>query len=228
MNDVQQLVSVSLGFTLILLAIRAFYTGTVIYFFYPWNLFLALVPVFFSGLLLKQKTLNYKSILLLGLWLLFLPNAPYLVTDIFHFEERPPVPFWFDLMLVVSGAWNGILLCMISLFRVEKFLKTVCTPKHTDSIMPLILFLCGYGIYIGRYLRYNSWDVVTEPVGILRTVNTSYPSSVSKSECMAVYFCFCVFSRHYLFHYKKTAPRYVSTGAVLNFLSNQKSNPSEK
>ena len=169
MNDLQQLVSISLGFTLVLLAVRVFYTGTVMYFFYPWNLFLALVPVFFSGLLLKQKTLNYKSILLLGLWLLFLPNAPYLVTDIFHFEERPPVPFWFDLMLVVSGAWNGILLCMISLFRVERFLKTVCTPKLTGKIMPLIIFLCGYGVYIGRYLRYNSWDVVTEPVGILRT-----------------------------------------------------------
>src|SRR6478735_7365509 len=123
MNDLQQLVSISLGFTLVLLAGRVFYTETVMYFFYPWNLFLALVPVFFSGLLLKQKTLNYKSILLFGLWLLFLPNAPYLVTDIFHFEERAPVPFWFDLMLVVSGAWNGILLCMISLFRVERFLK---------------------------------------------------------------------------------------------------------
>jgi uncharacterized membrane protein len=169
MNDVQQLVSISLGFTLALLIIRLFYTGTAMYFFYPWNLFLALVPVFFSGLLLKQKTLNYKSILLLALWLLFLPNAPYLVTDIFHFEERPPVPFWFDLMLVVSGAWNGILLCMISLLRVERFLKTVCTPKLTGKIMPLIIFLCGYGVYIGRYLRYNSWDVVTEPIGILRT-----------------------------------------------------------
>ena len=169
MNDLQQLVSISLGFTLVLLAARVFYTGTVMYFFYPWNLFLALVPVFFSGLLLKQKTLNYKSILLFGLWLLFLPNAPYLVTDIFHFEERAPVPFWFDLMLVVSGAWNGILLCMISLFRIERFLKTACTPKLTDKIMPLIIFLCGYGVYIGRYLRYNSWDVVTEPVGILRT-----------------------------------------------------------
>jgi uncharacterized membrane protein len=169
MNDVQQLVSISLGFTLALLIIRLFYTGTAMYFFYPWNLFLALVPVFFSGLLLKQRALNYKSILLLALWLLFLPNAPYLVTDIFHFEERPPVPVWFDLMLVVSGAWNGILLCMISLFRVERFLKTVCTPKLTGKIMPLIIFLCGYGVYIGRYLRYNSWDVVTEPVGILRT-----------------------------------------------------------
>ncbi|MEO8711828.1 MAG: DUF1361 domain-containing protein, partial [Parafilimonas sp.] len=152
-----------------LLAMRAVYAGSIAYFFYPWNLFLALIPVYFSGLLLKQKTLNYKSILLLGLWLLFLPNAPYLVTDIFHFEARPPVPLWFDLMLVVSGAWNGILLCMISLFRVEKFLNTRCKTKYTEAIIFLLLIFCGYGIYIGRYLRYNSWDVVTDPVNILRS-----------------------------------------------------------
>jgi uncharacterized membrane protein len=169
LNDTQKLISVSLCFTLGLLAIRAVYANSIAYFFYPWNLFLAIVPVYFSGLLLKQKTLNYKSILWLGLWLLFLPNAPYLVTDIFHFEARPPVPLWFDLMLVVSGAWNGILLCMISLFRVEKFLNTRCKTKFTEAIIFLLLIFCGYGIYIGRYLRYNSWDVVTDPLNILRS-----------------------------------------------------------
>ena len=169
MNDIQKLIFVSLFFTLSLLALRAVYTGSLTYFFYPWNLFLATVPLFFSGLLVKQKTLNYKSILLLVLWLLFLPNAPYLVTDIFHYQKRPPVPMWFDLILVVSGAWNGILMCMISMFRVERFLKKVFNPKLTSPIMFLLLIPCGYGIYIGRFLRYNSWDVITQPVSILKT-----------------------------------------------------------
>lgn len=169
LNDTQKLISISLCFTLILLVIRTLYADSVAYFFYPWNLFLALIPVFFSGLLLKQKTINYKSGLWLVLWLLFLPNAPYLLTDIFHFEARPPVPLWFDLILVVSGAWNGILLCMISLFRVEKFLNTRCKIKFTGGIIFIILLLCGYGIYIGRYLRYNSWDVVTKPASILKS-----------------------------------------------------------
>jgi uncharacterized membrane protein len=101
--------------------------------------------------------------------LLFLPNAPYLVTDIFHFEARPPVPQWFDLMLVVSGAWDGILFCMISLFRVERFLRTRYPSKLAEAIMFLTLLPCGYGIYIGRYLRYNSWDVVTDPIGLIKT-----------------------------------------------------------
>jgi uncharacterized membrane protein len=169
LTPTQTLVSVSVGFTLSLLFVRAIYTESLTYFFYPWNLFLAIVPLVLSGLLSKQKTLNYKSILLLGLWLLFLPNAPYLVTDIFHFFERPPVPMWFDLMLVVSGAWNGILLCMISLFKVERFLKSVYRHRFINVLMFLLLIPCGYGIYIGRFLRYNSWDVFTDPLGIIKT-----------------------------------------------------------
>ncbi len=169
LNVTQKLVLVSLGFTLSLLFVRAVYTGSMDYFFYPWNLFLATVPLFFSSLLKKQKTFNYQSILYLGLWLLFLPNAPYLVTDIFHYTERPPVPMWFDLVLVVSGAWNGILLCMLSLFGVERFLRKTCNPKYINFVMFSILVPCGYGIYIGRYLRYNSWDIITEPVGLFKT-----------------------------------------------------------
>jgi uncharacterized membrane protein len=169
LNDVQKLVSLSLSFTLALLIMRGLYTGMLTYFFYPWNLFLAILPVYFSGLLLKEKTFNYKSILWLGLWLLFLPNAPYLLTDIFHFKERPPVPMWFDLMLVVSCAWNGILFCMISLFRVERFLKTRVNSGFVNVLMFLLLIPCGYGIYIGRYLRYNSWDVVTNPARLIKT-----------------------------------------------------------
>lgn len=168
-NDTQKFISVSLLFTLSLLIIRVLYTGDINYIFYPWNLFLALVPLYFSRLLLKQNSFNYKSFLLLGLWLLFIPNAPYLITDIFHFEERPPVPMWFDLVLVSSGAWNGILIFMISLYRIEKFLKLVCNSKIINSLIIILLLLCGYGIYIGRYMRYNSWDVVTKPVSILKT-----------------------------------------------------------
>jgi uncharacterized membrane protein len=168
-SDTQVIVSISLCFTISLLTVRALYTGTIMYFFYPWNLFLALLPLFFSGLLVKVKSISYKSICLFLLLLLFLPNAPYLITDIFNFEARPPVPLWFDLMLVVSGAWNGILCFTISLLRIEKFLNTISHLNLANKITPLILLLCGYGVYIGRYLRYNSWDVVTKPFHILKT-----------------------------------------------------------
>lgn len=210
LNDVQQLVSVSLCFTLGLFVMRIAYTGTIAYLCYPWNLFLALIPVFLSGFLVKQKTFNYKSIGLLGLWLLFLPNAPYLVTDIFHFEERPPVSLWFDLMLVVSAAWNGILFCMISLFRVEKFLRKTCTQNVANKIMPLLILLCGYGVYIGRYLRYNSWDIVTEPFDILRTSTHHLHHPVQNLNVWMFTFIFAAFLGIIYFTIKKL-PRVVAT-----------------
>ena len=182
---------------------RAFYTGSLTYFFYPWNLFLATVPLFFSGLLLKQKTLNYKSIFLLGLWLLFLPNAPYLVTDIFHYQERPPVPMWFDLMLVVSGAWNGVLLCMISLLRVERFLRTRYKSRFIDAIMFVLLLLCGYGIYIGRYLRYNSWDIISDPFSLAADIVSMIFHPFENGYAWGMTLCYAVFITFLYFTIKK-------------------------
>lgn len=202
-TDTQKLVLVSLAFTLSLLFVRVLYTGETVYLFYPWNLFLATVPLFFSSLLKRQQSINYKSVLYFTLWLLFLPNAPYLVTDIFHYEQRPPMPKWFDLMLVVSGAWNGILLCMLSLFSVERFIKKICPVKYTNYIMSLILLACGYGIYIGRFLRFNSWDVVTEPADLLKTSTHHIHHPMQNLNVWAFTILFAVFLNIVYFTIKK-------------------------
>jgi uncharacterized membrane protein len=122
LNGFERMVLLSILFTIILVVIRYLSTSDQQYFFYPWNLFLATVPYFFSRRLKKYKQINLKVMATLCCWLLFLPNAPYVITDFFHFEERPPVPYWFDLLLVVSGAWNGAVLGITSLMQVERFL----------------------------------------------------------------------------------------------------------
>ncbi len=167
-SDTEKMILLSVSFTVALLIVRMVYAGNLTYIFYPWNLFLAMIPMYFSRQL-KQAVMGYKTILLLCAWLLFFPNAPYLVTDIFHFEERPPVPQWFDLLIVVSGAWNGLLLCMVSLRQVEQFLSAYVKKKWLNTITVSFLFLCGYGIYLGRYLRYNSWDIFVKPITILNS-----------------------------------------------------------
>jgi uncharacterized membrane protein len=211
-NDTQKLVSGSLSFTLSLLLIRVLYTGEPMYFFYPWNLFLGLIPLFFSSLLAKEKKLNYKSILFFALWLLFVPNAPYLITDIFHFEERPPVPAWFDLMLVVSGAWNGILFFMISLLRIERFLYATCQKNLVNKIMLLLILLCGYGVYIGRYLRYNSWNVVTDPFDILKTSTHHIHHPLQNLNVWLFTFIFSLFLAIMYFTIKKLPRALFATG----------------
>jgi uncharacterized membrane protein len=114
----------SILFTMVLLCARFYYTKELMYSFYIWNTFLAVIPLCCSRRLIRLDRFGYKAVLLLAGWLAFLPNAPYMITDVFHYMDRPPVPAWFDLLLVTSAAWNGLLLGIISLMQVERFLHT--------------------------------------------------------------------------------------------------------
>ncbi len=157
----------SISFTLVLVAIRIVYTNDLSYIFYGWNLFLAIIPWLCSSSLQKHTSIGFTTILLLTLWLLFLPNAPYVITDIFHYELREPIPMWYDLLIVTTAAWNGLLLGIVSLMQVEKFLQNFWGKIWVQGFVFTSLMLCGYGVYIGRYSRYNSWDIVTKPQHIL-------------------------------------------------------------
>jgi len=163
LSSVEKMLMLSISFTIALLSIRIWRTQELTYIFYTWNLFLAIVPFVFSRKLECQTKFGFVSIILIAGWLLFFPNAPYIITDFFHYKERPPIPKWFDLLIVTSAAWNGLLLGIASLMQVENFLA-----KHIKAVwVRLAVFssmvLCGYGIYIGRFLRFNSWHIVTHP-----------------------------------------------------------------
>lgn len=164
---IEKMLAVSLGFTMILLVFRIIYSGNLSYIFYVWNLFLAVVPLLISRKLQKHQTYNTKTTLLLLTWLLFLPNAPYVVTDLFHYKERWPVPKWYDLLLVTSAAWNGLMAGFISVMQTEQFISRWLSKRRTQLIILLVFFLCSYGIYVGRFLRFNSWDVITDPFELI-------------------------------------------------------------
>lgn len=168
-SKINWLLSLSLSFTFLLLLIRIVITNTITYSFYFWNIFLAIVPFVFSYKLSKCEKINRTAVLLFVCWLLFFPNAFYIVTDIFHFKERKSAPKWFDLVLVFSAAYNGLLLGIVSLLQVEKYLSLVLSAKLKTFAITAILLLNSYGIYIGRFLRFNSWDVVTNPDDVLFT-----------------------------------------------------------
>ena len=167
LSATEKMLLISLGFTMILLAFRIVYSGTLNYIFYAWNLFLAVVPLLFSRKLQRHSQFSSVSTGLLLGWLLFFPNAPYVITDIFHFKERLPVPKWYDLLLVTSAAWNGMILGFISLIQVEQFLSRQFSRIKVSAMISCFVFLCGYGIYIGRYMRYNSWDIITNPFRLI-------------------------------------------------------------
>lgn len=170
-SAINKILFASVCFTMLLLLARIIRTGELVYTFYPWNIFLALIPLFASRRLLKQKRPGIKAILYLMIWLLYLPNAP--VTDLFHFEERRGCPIWFDLVLVSSGSWNGIITGILSLLNVEKFLKRHFENKVVQTSILFFIALCGYGVYLGRFLRFNSWDIITNPAGLASYIKSS-------------------------------------------------------
>lgn len=166
----KKVLTISIGFALALFSFRVLYSGSLLFFFIPWNLFLAWLPFYFSSLMLKENRVVGKFFWFC-LWLLFLPNAPYLITDLVHLEQRPPIPFYFDLVLLFIAAWNGLLLGLLSVKNIEEQLRLQFNQLQVKFILFFIFMLSGFGIYLGRYDRYNSWHILTQPFDLIRDIS---------------------------------------------------------
>ncbi|NQY10193.1 MAG: DUF1361 domain-containing protein [Flavobacteriales bacterium] len=153
--------------------LRCIITETSVFLFLNWNLFLAFIPWLLSSIMRRSPLLQERKlalILLVASWLLFFPNAPYILTDLFHLKARSTIPVWFDLVLIMSFAWTGFLFGFISLWDIEKILSKFTAKQNIPIISGVLLFVSSFGIYIGRYLRWNSWDVIQEPLGLLHDI----------------------------------------------------------
>lgn len=146
-----------------LLFFRLYATGEPHFFFLAWNLILAWIPFLLSKMITKsnRKARSFRTVLLFFLWLIFFPNALYIITDLFHFHQRTMVPLWFDLVLILSFAWNGLMLGFISLMEIQKFLSKKFGSQTGFRVAMILLIISAFGIYLGRYLRWNSWDLFT-------------------------------------------------------------------
>jgi uncharacterized membrane protein len=163
--------SLSLGIPLGLIAIRMMVTHSWTYGFYYWNLFLALIPLWASAFLRAEDSLfSLRNSVCLGMWFLFLPNAPYIITDMVHFQARPPVPIYLDEVIVYAAAWNGVLLAYASIMNVERWLLLRYSSRPVNFLLVGVFLLCGLGIYLGRFSRWNSWDVFFHPFSLVRDV----------------------------------------------------------
>jgi uncharacterized membrane protein len=139
-----------------------------------WNLFLAWVPyvcALAAAVLFHLRPFRWWLMLAPGmLWLLFVPNAPYIVTDFYHLEWRWPVPLWYDIGLIAIFAITGCFLAIASL-RIMQRLVRVYTNSFISWVFVLVsIGLCGLGIYLGRFGRYNSWDMLLHPTDVLRDI----------------------------------------------------------
>lgn len=156
-------------FCLLLVLIRAKVTQSVFFFFLIWNLFLAFIPYLISFFLLTSITFQERRFLRIGtlfIWLLFLPNSFYLITDFVHLNKFLDVPFWFDLVLVSSFSITGFALGLFSIRTIEKIIQLHYSNVQSKIMLFCILYLTAFGIYLGRFLRFNSLDLLSNPIDL--------------------------------------------------------------
>lgn len=155
-------------FCLVLSIIRLYITDSYMYLFLNWNLFLAFIPWLISTLIVIRNYSTKKWVVygLLFIWLLFFPNSPYILTDLFHLRSNSAAPIWFDWALVLSFAWTGLMFGFISLNDIEKILSQYVKNKTILPLLIVLLFVSGFGVYIGRFLRWNSWDIIRSPIDL--------------------------------------------------------------
>lgn len=161
--------SLSCLWCLVLLIVRREWSGQSGFTFMLWNLFLAGIPLGFS-LLLQKVRHGLLALPLLGGWLLFFPNAPYVLTDLIHLRARADMPLWFDLMLLLSFGLAGLWLGFQSLRIVHHWLAARTSAALAWAFVLGSLMLSGFGIYLGRFLRWNSWDILRHPQQLLADV----------------------------------------------------------
>jgi uncharacterized membrane protein len=154
-----------------LLGFRIEQTGRPSHVFLLWNLFLAWIP-FLLALALYDRARQRRSPLVLGAlalgWLLFFPNAPYILTDVIHISHQPGLLQWFDTLLFSAAGLTGLLLGFVSLGLVQDVVRRAVGAAWSWVLVGGVLTIASAGVYLGRFQRLNSWDVVTRPGSVLR------------------------------------------------------------
>ncbi len=155
----------ALGWALV--GARAIYSGELKSLYLIWNLFLAWIPLATALPLYAMQARNERRPLATGalgtVWFLFFPNAPYLVTDLVHLRYRAPVPYWFDIIMVAAFVLTGLFLGYLSLYLVQEIVRHRAGHAASWAFVAGMLGLSSFGIYLGRFLRWNSWDVILSP-----------------------------------------------------------------
>jgi uncharacterized membrane protein len=146
---------------------RVFYSDSWYYGNLVWNLLLAWLPyvcsIFAAGLYRLYPKHWWMFLFPGAVWLIFFPNAPYIVTDFYHLQERLPVPLWYDIGLIATFAWTGCFLAVASLKTMQFLVKTYAGRITSWLFVVIALGLSGVGIYLGRFERWNSWDLLFHP-----------------------------------------------------------------
>ena len=155
----------------VLLALRIVLVGQFRQLYLVWNLFLAWMPLGFAlaAVCLAQTRPQRRSWFLAAAaaWFVFFPNAPYILTDLIHLGPKSNARFWTDLVLILIFALIGLVLGFLSLFLMQRLVARRHGWPAGWLFVGVVAGLSGFGIFAGRFLRWNSWDVVFNPINLI-------------------------------------------------------------
>ena len=163
------LVSV-LAITLLLLRVKI--TNSTYLLFLIWNLFLAYIPYFLSSSIYKnffntsKKTQNSFYGLV---WLLFIPNSFYILTDFTHLHFKTTFQFSLDMLIISGFSFVGFYVGLLSIHTIRQLVIAKYGNTKGYIFILTISFLSAFGIYLGRVLRFNSWDIISKPIQLAYT-----------------------------------------------------------
>ena len=153
-----------------MLAARALYSRELKFTFLPANLLLAWIPLVFALVVYTLRARRSEKWALLGacafIWFIFFPNASYLITDLVHLKTRPPIPRWYDLLVFMSFAWTGLFLGYLSLYLMQEVVRSWLGRAASWRFAIAMLALGALGVFLGRFWRWNSWELLTHPPGL--------------------------------------------------------------
>lgn len=146
---------------------RHIITGRKAYYFLNWNLLLAVIPLFISLIISSGFVRRKPKILTTALfiiWLIFFPNAPYIITDLYYLKSHTERMFWYDLITILVFAWTGLLAGFFSLDIIKDVVFSKLSGVKSIAVTCGLLFVCAFGVYLGRELRWNTWEIFIEPI----------------------------------------------------------------
>lgn len=150
---------------------RLLFKNDIKYSFLFWNLSLAWIPFCLTQLASKfSRTSKIKTFIILLVWVLFFPNSPYMITDLLHLKGYNQNILWFDSLLIFLYAGTGLFISLNSLQTAQLIFNQYFGRCKTWIILCSIILLSGFGIYLGRYCRLNSWDLFRRPIWFLGRV----------------------------------------------------------
>lgn len=159
-----------------LMLLRVKLTHDIYLLFLIWNLILGYIPYFLSTQIKTEIPGTIKFYLFILGWLLFLPNSFYLLTDFVHLHHNTDLQYLFDILLLTCFSIAGFYAGISSMLHIHQLLKMKYSSQKCRRLIVILCFLSSFGVYLGRILRFNSWDIVSNPVDLFSNIINSIQS----------------------------------------------------